>query len=380
MKFDARALPEVPSPNRRQFQQVAVAAAASLAAPAIVTAKKSDAAETIVGNGDHQYRTDHHWAKLPSEFTWQTTHNVAVDSGGLVYVIHEGRLDQPDHPSIFVFDADGKYVRSFGQQFQGGGHGIEIRQEGGQDFLYVCCYQHQRSIAKLDLQGEEVWRKGAPIESGHYAPEEDQFPRAADDNPWGRNRFLPTNIAFHPAGGFYLADGYGAYRIHYYDASARWSATFGAPGNEKADGTFNLPHGVWIDDRGAGEPQVVVADRVNARLQWFSLLGEQLETLDGFLLPANIDVHGDLLLVPDLVGRVTLLGGNNQVIAHLGDDSARILADQKRNNSFVIRTDESTWQPGRFIHPHDACFDAEGNIYVAEWVQRGRVTKLTKLA
>ena len=77
----------------------------------------------------------------PIQFTWQTTHNVAVDKAGNVYVIHEGRSDQSDHPAIFVFDADGKYIRSFGKQFQGGGHGIEVRDEGGQEFLYVCAYQ-----------------------------------------------------------------------------------------------------------------------------------------------------------------------------------------------------------------------------------------------
>jgi len=33
-----------------------------------------------------------------------------------------------------------------------------------------------------------------------------------------------------------------------------------------------------------------------------------------------------------------------------------------------------------FVHPHDACFDAEGNIFVAEWVNGGRITKLTRLS
>jgi hypothetical protein len=45
----------------------------------------------------------------------------------------------------------------------------------------------------------------------------------------------------------------------------------------------------------------------------------------------------------------------------------------------AIRNDESLWIDGKFVHPHDACFDADGNIYVAEWVQRGRVTKLNKI-
>ena len=47
---------------------------------------------------------------------------------------------------------------------------------------------------------------------------------------------------------------------------------------------------------------------------------------------------------------------------------------------FKVRQDEKLWRPGKFVHPHDACFDKDGNIYVVEWVQTGRVTQLRKLA
>ncbi|MEM9657701.1 MAG: hypothetical protein AAF961_04995, partial [Planctomycetota bacterium] len=247
------------------------------------------------------------------------------------------------------------------------------RNEGGEDFLYVTAYQRQRSFAKLTATGETVWRKYAPMEAGGYADGEDVLPR--QDNPWGRDRFMPTNFAFHPDGGFFLADGYGSYRIHRYDADGNWLSCFGSPsGPEKSGGAFNLPHGIWIDDTGDA-PKVVVADRANGRLQWFSLDGEYLSELDGLLLPANVDVRDDLLLVPDLVGRVTLLNAAHEVVGHLGDDSARMNADGKK----AIRRDESLWINGKFVHPHDACFDGEGNIYVAEWVQRGRITKLRRL-
>ncbi|MGI9458016.1 MAG: peptidase, partial [Aeoliella sp.] len=351
-----------------------VGTASLLTMPNIATAKKTESSQTIVGAGEHQYEVDHNWAQLPDKYTWQTTHNVAVGTEGLLYVIHEGRLDQDSHPSIFAFDGEGKLVRAFGEQFQGGGHGIEVRHESGEDFLYVCAYQQQRSIAKLTAMGEEVWRQGAPMESGRYANGEDVYP-VQGQNHWGRDRFLPTNIAFHPDGGFFLADGYGAWCIHYYDDDAKWIRSFGALSDgEKADGTFNLPHGVWIDPR-EDEPLVVVADRVNARLQWFTTDGEHVRTLGDFLLPANVDIFGDTMVVPDLVGRVTLLDKENQVIAHLGEDSQRMQAD----NKYSIRSDESTWLDGKFIHPHDACFDEEGNLYVAEWVARGRVTKLRRL-
>ncbi|MEO8498425.1 MAG: peptidase, partial [Planctomycetota bacterium] len=35
---------------------------------------------------------------------------------------------------------------------------------------------------------------------------------------------------------------------------------------------------------------------------------------------------------------------------------------------------------GKFVHPHDACFDNDGNIFVAEWVATARISKLKRLA
>jgi len=84
------------------------------------------------------------------------------------------------------------------------------------------------------------------------------------------------------------------------------------------------------------------------------------------------------MLVPDLEARVTLLDGKNNVIAHLGDDEAwhkAVMADNKK-----MRSTPDQWVAGKFVHPHDACFDADGNILVAEWVATGRVTKLRRLS
>jgi len=372
-----------PSRNitRRTFvRQAAAGSLAVAAAPAIVTASKTDSqtdvGKTLIGSGEHRYEVDHHWAQLPDKYNWQTTHNVAVGGDGLVYVIHEGRLDQPDHPAIFVFDPDGKFVRAFGQQFQGGGHGLEIHREGSDEFVYVTAYQQKRSFAKLTPDGETVWHNYAPMEAGIYAEGEDKHHRDKADNPWGNDRFLPTNFAFHPDGSFYLADGYGGWCIHHYDKDGNWLSKFGKPSDDKkADGTFHTPHGLWIDDRG-DELLIVVTDRANARLQWFTPDGQHVRTQGGFALPANADVRGDVLMIPDLHGRVTLLDSKNEVIAHLGDDQARITSAE----GGAIRGDESKWLLGKFVHPHDACFDADGNIYVAEWVARGRVSKLKKLA
>jgi len=357
--------------SRRQFIHRATLASTAFAAPNLLLAARSGTS-VVIGKGAHKYEVQHNWAKLPDRFTWQTTHNVAVDKEGLLYVIHEGRAEQKDHPSIFVFDQKGKYVRSFGSQFQGGGHGLEIRTEGNEQFVYVTGYQHLKNFAKLTLKGELVWEKRAPMDSKLY-------PKGEDTNPkrrWGRDAFMPTNYAFHDDGGFYLADGYGSHTIHRYDKNGAWQSYFG--GHGRGDGQFNLPHGLWIDNRPGRDQRVVVADRANARLQWFTLEGKHLKTLNGFILPANVDSYKDTLLVPDLSARITLLDKDDNLI-HLGEDEAwrkRVLA----NNKALRRQPKGKdWRAGRFIHPHDACFDADGNIIVAEWVHTGRITMLRKL-
>lgn len=358
--------------DRRTFLKQSVLAATAISvAPMIWTSKTraADDAKVIIGEGQYKYRALHHWVLPPEPFTWQTTHNVAIDSAHNLYVIHEGRENLKDHPSIFVFDPQGKYIRSFGAQFQGGGHGLEVRQEGNEEFLYVTAYQQVKSFAKLTLKGETVWEQRAPMASGKYAAAEDTNPQKV----WGRDRFMPTNFAFLDDGGFFLADGYGAFQIHRYDKDGKWLSCFGGEG--AGMGTFNTPHGLWIDRRPGRELHLVVTDRAHNTLQFFNLDGKYVETLEGFGLPANVDCQGDLLLVPELLGAVSLVGADNKTLVRLGDDKQRIVDDK----GFTIRGDETKWNNGKFVHPHDACFDSNGDIYVAEWVHSGRITKLEKV-
>ena len=356
--------------SRRRFL---TATAIALATPNIITAQKSDK-QLVVGAGENRYEVLHDWAQLPDKYTWQTTHNVAVDRDNNLYVIHEGRENFKDHPSIFVFDPKGKFVRAFGSQFQGGGHGLEVITEGKEQFLYVTGYQQLKNFAKLTLNGETLWEKRAPMESRLYPEGEDKAPKKR----WGRDAFMPTNYAFLPDGGFFLADGYGSYRIHRYDKKGEWQSMFGEPGT--GPGQFNTPHGIALDDRPGREPSIVVCDRANKRLQWFTLAGKHLQTLDGFILPANIDTHGDLMLVPDLSARVTLLDKNNKVIAHLGEDQSWREQVTAGGNKLRSSPNGEGWVQGKFLHPHDACFDKDGNIFVAEWVHSGRISKLRKVS
>ena len=79
--------------------------------------------------------------------------------------------------------------------------------------------------------------------------------------------------------------------------------------------------------------------------------------------------------VPELHARITLLNEKNEVVARLGDDGESVVKKKS-----VHRGKSDTWKNGKFVHHHDACFAPNGDIYVAEWVQTGRLTKLRKVS
>jgi hypothetical protein len=348
-------------PSRRRFLQVSASAAALVAAgPTIVGATdKAGSKLPVVGSGEHTYECIHNWGELPSHVKWGETHGVTVDSAGLIYIKHRNNAADP-MDAIVVFDPAGRFVRSFGDEYNGGGHGIDIRKEGNTEFLYLCDVKHNIGT-KTTLKGELVWAKGRPQEPGVY-----KDPAV---------KFSPTNVAFGEDGGFYIGDGYGSHYIHQYDKDTNWVRTWGGQGTEP--GKMRTPHGLWLDNRPGREPTLVVADRANARLQYFTLDGKHLSFVNDVSFPAHFDIRGETLLVPDLHARVSLFGKDNRVITHLGYDEAwtkEVLAENMK-----MRREPARWQPGRFIHPHDACFDKDGNIFVVEWVPTGRVTLLRKL-
>ncbi|MBI4602405.1 MAG: twin-arginine translocation signal domain-containing protein [Planctomycetes bacterium] len=346
--------------KRRTFLKKTAAAGAAALAPSLSTlvgcTAKAGPKGTFVGKGEHTYECIHGWGELPPHIQWETTHGVCIDAAGLVYIKHQGHGKTP-MDTIAVFDPKGKFVRSFGKEYYPGGHGIDVRREGSEEFLYLSDI-HNRQVVKTSLAGEVVWKKSFPAEAGVYQKLEE---------------YRPTNVAFAPDGGFYVGDGYGSHYIHQYDKGGKWVRTWGGKGTEP--GKMDTPHGLWLDDRPGREPSLVVADRANARLQYFTLDGKHRSFVQGLLYPAHFDIRGDVLLVPDLHARVSLFGRDNKVIAHLGDDPAWTEEVKK----FEVRKDEKRWVPGKFVHPHDACFDAGGNIYVVEWVHTGRVTLLRKL-
>jgi hypothetical protein len=367
------------NPTRREFLSAAVAA--PVVSPLLLETQDKPAAKApVIGEGAFRYEAFHDWGVLPPTLKWGNTHGVVEDAQGNIHIHHTVHASSDSADTVVVFDRNGKFVRSWGRQFRGVAHGFDIRREGRDEFLYLTVNaanpkmtpqpEIQAAVLKTTLTGEIVWKIQGPPPVDAYKPAPDGTPA----------RYNPTNLAIAPNGDIYVGDGYGSYFINQYNSKGEYIRTFGGRG--AAAGQLNEPHGIWIDTRGSqpggtsrgSGPVVVVADRRNNRLQRFTLDGTHIDFIPGFRLPCHFNEHAGLVVIPDLHGRVTLIDSENRIVAHLGDSGS------PEWNNPLRREPRDKFIPGRFICPHGACFDHDGNIYVVEWVEVGRVTKLRKVS
>jgi len=346
--------------RRRFLRALGASGAAGIVFPSIATSAKWRPGNRprLTGRDKHTYEFVHDWLAPPDSIKWGDTHGLAQDKQGRIYVAHTVHPSSSSPDAVVVFDENGEFIESWGADFRGGAHGLDIREENGEEFLYHCDISRSL-VVKTNLKGEVIWQKAAPSpdECAHYAQ---------------GGRFVPTNVAFAPAGDdkpgdLFIGDGYGSSFIHRYTCDGEFVKTIATPGS--GEGQVSCPHGLWIDQRG-GNPLLAVADRSNRRIQYFTLDGEHVRFVtDGIRMPCHFKTRGEEMLVPDLESVVTLLDRENKVIVHLGDGHPSPLRDRQR----------AEFISGRFIHPHTAIFLHTGDILVAEWVPIGRITLLRKV-
>ncbi len=307
--------------------------------------------DVVVGTGDHRYRVNTEWAKLPDGYEFGTTHGVVEDSSGRIYIHHTGS------PSTFVFEPDGSFVRAWGEAYAGGAHGMHKSDEDEGEFLYLSATS-LGFVAKTSLEGEELLRISTPPRSDIYDAD---------------RAFVPTEATVAPDGTIHIADGYGQPWIHRYTPAGEYIDSYGGKGSEI--GRLDNPHGIMLDTR-TGKPRILVSDRGNHRLHYFGLDGSPEEIVEGMLrLPCTTIQWHDLLFIPDLRARLTILDAENKLLAHLGDWPGVWDREEWPN------LPRSEWVTGKVSSPHDLHVDAGGNIYLAEWLSEGtgKVTKFERM-
>ena len=200
--------------TRRQFL------GAGAVAPMILNAQdKSGSKAPVLGEGAWKYEAIHDWGELPATIKWGNTHGVVEDSQHNIYIHHTVNRESQSADTMVVFDSKGKFVRSWGKEFRGVAHGLWLRKEGNQEFLYLTVNaanarmtpQPEMSavVIKATPRGEIVWKiQGPPDIEAYKAPAEGP-PRP----------YNPTNVAIAPNGDVYVGDGYGSYYVNQYNSN-----------------------------------------------------------------------------------------------------------------------------------------------------------------
>ena len=247
--------------------------------------------------------------------------DVACDSRGHVFVLlrQDPLVDRPA-PAVIELDPAGGQVGAIGEGLIADGHMLAIDSE---DRLFVVD-RDAHQIVVLDRTGELLWTIGE---------------RHRPQRPFAH----PSAVAFGPDGSLYVADGYGASRLHRFAPEGILLVSWGSPGN--GPGQFSTPHGLWV----LADGRVLVADRENDRVQAFSASGEWLATWTDF--PRPMDVWSD-------------------------PDGAVYVTDQVPRLSRLSPDGTLTGRCRPVLNgAHGICGDAQGRLYLAE-ISPSRITRL----
>jgi hypothetical protein len=320
-------------------------------------------------------------------------HNAIVATGGGELIgFHAGQL--------VAFDTDGRLLRVVETDLTEG-HGITVAQEGDDEYLWVSdpgfvfscraddgdpnwvamfgkgvhCQTRVPRVVKMTLDGQI--RSELPIPPVHPT---------LPAGPMGSYRpcgCVVDEERFGGNGDVWVADGYGSGVVHRFDKHGNHRSTLtGDEGGQR----LACPHAVFIDRRNGKAPELYIADRVNTRILVYDLDGRYLRTFgEGFLnSPSDFARWGDLLVVAELYARLAVLGPDDNLIGYIGADADGSAAEgwpTRPGWPNALGDDGRAQIPhlphrDRFNSPHSVAADADGNLYVSEWLLGGRYTKL----
>jgi DNA-binding beta-propeller fold protein YncE len=199
------------------------------------------------------YVVDKNWPQRPADLKWDAMSGVAVDAHDRVYLFT--RSPNP----VQVYDADGKFIRSWGQDTIKQAHHIKI--------------DHDGNVWVADI-GYHVVQK--------YTPTGKLLLTIGTRGKPGRDRThlnKPTDMAITPAGDVFVSDGYGNDRIVHFDRDGKYVKEWGELGHKP--GQFSIPHAIALDSHG----RLYVADRNNVRVQVFNQDGKFLAVWRNLITP-----------------------------------------------------------------------------------------------
>jgi hypothetical protein len=304
------------------------------------------------GNGEWTYEIVPGWGQLPAGQAFGGTHGgIATDKAGRLYISTQSET------GVLVYDRDGKLVTTIAKQYPEV-HSLVWAEEDGTEYLYATVQkgtpQEDWLFLKMKTDGTVVLKIKAPSEAGFHAP----------------NEWRITAAAPGPDGSIYIANGYGDSRIFRFDKAGNYKAAYSGKGI--ADGLCNCSHGLVIDTR-YDQPMLLICDRENRRLSHYDLDGKFVGHVTQHLRrPCQVSFWGDYAVVSELEGRVTILDKDNVPVAFLGDNPHH----EQWANYKLLPADIAAVN---FSAAHGCFIDKAGDVYVSDWNQTGRITKLARV-
>jgi DNA-binding beta-propeller fold protein YncE len=274
---------------------------------------------------DLGYKPVPHGLQLPSGTTMGAPSGVGIASDGHLIVFNRG----PN--ALLEFDANGKFVRTIGQETFVRPHGFRIDPQGN---LWVTDV-NGHTVTKMTRQGEVLLTLGTKGKAGEW-------------NEAAGSRLLnePTDLAFGANGEIFLLQGHGRGepRMLKFDRTGKLLKTWGGMGT--APGQFDTSHSVIVDRKGL----VYVADRQNRRVQIFDGEGKYIKEWKFAGLPCGLYIgpNEQMYLVSGFAGQILKLDANGKTIAATGQPGKAL---------------------GEFGEAHYMAIGPHGEIWVADTVK-----------
>jgi DNA-binding beta-propeller fold protein YncE len=230
-----------------------------------------------------------HWAKLPDGKLWGTTAGIEIGPHGEIWAIDrcgDGSCDGSAMAAVHQIDPKtGRPIRSIGQGLFAMPHGLHVDKDGNVWVTDAAVAKRGgpkgEQVIKLSPDGQVLMRLGtAGVYGGGPAHFHD-----------------PGDVVTAPNGDIFVADGHGTVapdlppdtitRIIKFAPDGKFIKAWGSLGSGKSQ--FRNPHALVFDARG----RLLVADRVNGRIQVFDQDGKWLTEYRQFNHPSGLFITKD---------------------------------------------------------------------------------------
>ncbi len=251
----------------------------------------------------------------PSSVVWTSRNHLVVFNRG-------------SHP-LMEFNADGNFVRSWGEGDYVRPHGMRLDPDGNIWTTDV----NAHVVRKMNLDGEVLLTIGTKGQAG-------------DASEGLLNE--PTDLTINAAGEIFILVGHGRGepRLLKFDRTGTLMTSWGGPGT--APGKFDTPHSIVVDQAGL----LYVADRQNRRVQIFDGDGTYIKEWAYKGLPCGLHIAADqqIYLASGFAGEILRLDKNGKAIGAIGQPGKGL---------------------GEFGEAHYMTMAPNGDIFVADTVRPG---------